>query len=192
MNRAKFGAESIFLTPFVYGIGKSAKLLASRGKDLAYSDSRFARWLDKYVRAPFSPRGGLTEELFDEENVKKALMASDQGRAKEIVDNITKEVDSFYPDAENIINKSGKAERTKFGIEHSFNKIKNYGDFKRLVPDRKYEELFPYIDEIRNGKKNILWPNSIKLFSISSYILPLPCFLSLTQSPTYFPPNVYM
>ena len=61
-----------------------------------------------------------------------------------------------------------KAERTKFGIEHSFNKIKNYGDFKRLVPDRKYEELFPYIDEIRNGKKNILWPNSIKLFSISS------------------------
>ena len=61
-----------------------------------------------------------------------------------------------------------KAERTKFGIEHSFNKIKNYSDFKRLVPDRKYEELFPYIDEIRNGKKNILWPNSIKLFSISS------------------------
>ena len=52
--------------------------------------------------------------MFDEENVKKALMASDQGRAKEIVDNITKEVDSFYPDAENIINKSGKAERTKF------------------------------------------------------------------------------
>ena len=61
-----------------------------------------------------------------------------------------------------------KAERTKFGIEHSFDKIKNYADFKRLVPDRKYEELFPYIDEIRNGKKNILWPNSIKLFSISS------------------------
>jgi len=61
-----------------------------------------------------------------------------------------------------------KAERTKFGIEHSFNKIKNYGDFKRLVPDRKYEELFPYIDEIRNGKENILWPNSIKLFTISS------------------------
>ena len=61
-----------------------------------------------------------------------------------------------------------KAERTKFGVEHSFNKIKNYSDFKRLVPDRKYEELFPYIDEIRNGKKNILWPNSIKLFSISS------------------------
>jgi len=61
-----------------------------------------------------------------------------------------------------------KAEKTKFGVEHSFNKIKNYSDFKRLVPDRKYEELFPYIDEIRNGKKNILWPNSIKLFSISS------------------------
>ena len=113
-NRLKFGAESIAFTPFVYGVGKSAKLLASRGKDLAYSDSRFARWLDKYVRAPFSPRGGLTEELFDEEKVKQALQASDQNRAKEIVDNITKEVDSFYPDAENLIGKAGKAEKTKF------------------------------------------------------------------------------
>ena len=38
----------------------------------------------------------------------------DQNGAKEIVDNITKEVDSFYPDAENIIGKAGKAEKTKF------------------------------------------------------------------------------
>ena len=28
-NRLKFGAESIAFTPFVYGVGKSAKLLAS-------------------------------------------------------------------------------------------------------------------------------------------------------------------
>jgi hypothetical protein len=83
VNRLKFGSESIAFTPFVYGVGKSAKLLASRGKDLAYSNSRFARWLDKYVRAPFSPRGGLTQELFDEEKIKEALKASDQGRAKE-------------------------------------------------------------------------------------------------------------
>ena len=37
MNRAKFGAESIFLTPFVYGTGVAAKALAKRGKELAYS-----------------------------------------------------------------------------------------------------------------------------------------------------------
>ena len=60
------------------------------------------------------------------------------------------------------------AKDTKFGIEHSFDKIKNYNDYKEVVPDRKYEELFPYINEIRKGKKNILWPNSIKLFAKSS------------------------
>ena len=85
------------------------------------------------------------------------------------INNLEKMIENPIITQDKILNKLIlKAERTKFGIEHSFNKIKNYGDFKRLVPDRKYEELFPYIDEIRNGKKNILWPNSIKLFSISS------------------------
>ena len=67
LNRLKFGSESLLVTPFVYGAGKSAKLLANRGKDLAYSNSQFARWLDKYVRAPFTPQGGMTKELFGEE-----------------------------------------------------------------------------------------------------------------------------
>ena len=29
---------------------------------------------------------------------------------------------------------------------------------KELVPSRKYEEIFPYIEETRKGKNNILWP----------------------------------
>ena len=64
VNRLKFGSESLFVTPVVYGIGKSAKLLAQRGKELAYSDNAVERFLDKYIRAPISPRVGLTEELF--------------------------------------------------------------------------------------------------------------------------------
>jgi len=95
LNRLKFGSESILITPFVYGAGKSAKLLASRGKDLAYSNSKFARWLDKYVRAPFTPQGGMTKELFGEETIKEALKSKDTIRAKEIVDNITREVDNI-------------------------------------------------------------------------------------------------
>ena len=73
LNRLKFGSESLLVTPFVYGAGKSAKLLANRGKDLAYSNSKFARFLDKYVRAPFSPRGNLTQELFDAETTKRSI-----------------------------------------------------------------------------------------------------------------------
>ena len=102
-NRLKFGSESLLITPVVYGVGKSAKLLAQRGKELAYSDSQFARFLDKYIRAPFSPRGGLTEELFGAEKTKQALIARDTNRAKEIVDNLTREIDAIYPEAEKFL-----------------------------------------------------------------------------------------
>ena len=43
LNRIKFGAESTLLTPFVYGVGASAKLLAKKGKELAYSSSQIER-----------------------------------------------------------------------------------------------------------------------------------------------------
>ena len=157
VNRLKFGSESIAFTPFVYGVGKSAKLLASRGKDLAYSNSRFARWLDKYVRAPFSPRGGLTQELFDEEKIKEALKASDQGRAKEIVDNITKEVDRLYPDAENIIGKAGKAERTKFFT--SLNEVLFGGNIRKPLNKNALDDLLKQFDDLNvsaDAKGNIV------------------------------------
>ena len=51
MNRAKFGAESIFLTPFVYGTGVAAKALAKRGKELAYNSGIFNQALDKFGAA---------------------------------------------------------------------------------------------------------------------------------------------
>ena len=41
MNRFKFASESIFITPFVFGVGKSAKALAKHGQELAYSNSRW-------------------------------------------------------------------------------------------------------------------------------------------------------
>jgi hypothetical protein len=113
-NRLKFGSESLLITPFVYGAGKSAKLLAQRGKELAYSDNQVARFLDKYVRAPFSPRGGLTEELFGAEKTKQALIARDSNRAKEIVDNLTREIDAIYPEAERLFGRANVAERDKF------------------------------------------------------------------------------
>ena len=113
-NRLKFGSESLFITPVVYGVGKSAKLLAQRGKELAYSDNAVERFLDKYIRAPFSPRGGLTEELFGAEKLKQALISRDTNRAKEIVDNLTREIDAIYPEAEKFFGKASTAERDKF------------------------------------------------------------------------------
>ena len=57
-----------------------------------------------------------------------------------------------------MLNLVGKAQNTLFGSEHSFEKIRTYADFVNFVPIRDYEGLKPYIEQIINGEKNILWP----------------------------------
>ena len=51
-----------------------------------------------------------------------------------------------------------RAKATKFGLDHGFERIKSYADFKQQVPVREYEELKPYIEEVLAGKSDILWP----------------------------------
>ncbi len=139
MNRIKFGSESLLITPFVYGAGKSAKLLANKGRDLAYSNSQFARWLDKYVRAPFSPRGGLTQELFESETLKEALRGRDINRAREIVDNITREVDGIFPETQIMFDKSVRTEKDKF--LKGLNEILFEGDIRAPIDSQKVDDL---------------------------------------------------
>lgn len=50
------------------------------------------------------------------------------------------------------------AKNTKFGFDHNFAEIKNYDDFKKNVPIRDYEDLSSYIENIKKGEANILWP----------------------------------
>ena len=61
-----------------------------------------------------------------------------------------------------------KSKGTCFGIEHKFKNIKSYSDFKNVIPIRSYEELFPYIDRVRFGEKNVLWPGKVKWLAKSS------------------------
>ena len=51
------------------------------------------------------------------------------------------------------------AKNTEFGKDHSFSEIKNYSDFKKQVPIRSYEDFLEYIEKIKIGEGNILWPN---------------------------------
>ena len=51
-----------------------------------------------------------------------------------------------------------KAENTSFGTEHSFSNIKTYDDFKKNIPIRDYEGFSDYIESIKSGEANILWP----------------------------------
>jgi len=51
-----------------------------------------------------------------------------------------------------------QASSTQFGEDHSFAKISNYTDWKNNVPVRDYEDLKGYVQEIIDGKKDVLWP----------------------------------
>ncbi len=52
--------------------------------------------------------------------------------------------------------KAGK--QTVFGKEHNLHEVANHQQFTQAVPIRDYEELKTYIEQIKEGKKNILWP----------------------------------
>lgn len=60
------------------------------------------------------------------------------------------------------------ARPTEFGLEHEFDEILNYDDFRSRVPIHTYEDFFPYIERLMRGEQNILWPTPIKWFSKSS------------------------
>ena len=110
MNRIKFGSESLLITPFVYGAGKSVKALAKRGKDDAYANSSITRWIDKYIGGSFRPQQMLPDEVFDEEVVKGGLKSRDRIRAKQLVYNITKEADGIIPRVSKIFNNPREAQ----------------------------------------------------------------------------------
>jgi hypothetical protein len=146
LNRIKFGSESLLVTPVIAGVGKGAKALAQRGKELAYSDNAFERWINKYIGAPFRPRGDLPEEVFAAEMTKQGLKARDTDAAKEIVNTITKEVDKVFPEMETIFNKSTKDEKNKF--LDLLNKTLFEGDISKPINPKSMDDIVKQMDEI--------------------------------------------
>ncbi|MBK92719.1 MAG: hypothetical protein CMP33_00015 [Rickettsiales bacterium] len=61
-----------------------------------------------------------------------------------------------------------KAKKTTFGIDHNFNEIKNHEDFIKRVPVRDYEQIKKYIDRIKNGELDVLWPGKPKYLAKTS------------------------
>ncbi len=60
------------------------------------------------------------------------------------------------------------AKNTDFGREHHFQDINSYEDFKRAVPIRDYESFKPYIEQIKEGKHNVLWKGQPIYFAKTS------------------------
>ena len=60
------------------------------------------------------------------------------------------------------------AEKTLFGREHQFEKIKSVEDYQNRVPVRDYEGLKPYIEKVKKGQRNILWTDTPEYFAKTS------------------------
>ena len=61
-----------------------------------------------------------------------------------------------------------KAAGTGWGITHGYQDIKSYREYAERVPLQTYEELIPFVERLRAGEKNLLWPGEIKWFAKSS------------------------
>ena len=61
-----------------------------------------------------------------------------------------------------------QAVNTVFGKNHCFKDIRTYEDFKQAIPIRDYEDLTPYINQILEGKENILWEGKPLYFAKTS------------------------
>lgn len=58
--------------------------------------------------------------------------------------------------------------KTTFGKDHGMGEIRSHDDFKKQVPIRDYEALKPYIEQVLEGKEDILWKGKPQYFAKTS------------------------
>jgi hypothetical protein len=60
------------------------------------------------------------------------------------------------------------AKDTEWGVKYDYKSISKPSQFSERVPVNDYDGFKPYIDRLRKGEQNILWPEEIKWFAKSS------------------------
>src|SRR5579862_4095192 len=78
--------------------------------------------------------------------------------ASYIYKNVVKDISTAINDQENILKALLKVgSKTVFGQEHNLQDVKTYEEYKSAVPLRDYEQFKNYIDQVKEGKHNVLW-----------------------------------
>ena len=60
------------------------------------------------------------------------------------------------------------ARDTEWGLKYDYRSINSFEEYRSRVPLSDYNSLKPYIDRLRQGENNILWPTDVKWFAKSS------------------------
>jgi hypothetical protein len=61
-----------------------------------------------------------------------------------------------------------KASSTEWGIKFSYSSISSIKDYQSRFPVQTYEDLVPFVERLRTGETDLLWPGEIKWFAKSS------------------------
>ena len=61
-----------------------------------------------------------------------------------------------------------KAQNTEWGKAHRYHTINNYEQYAASGPVNTYEELKGYIDRMRQGESDVLWPGRVRWYAKSS------------------------
>ncbi len=57
---------------------------------------------------------------------------------------------------------------TEWGREHGYGSVTTHEQFCRNVAVQTYEDMIPWVEKLRAGEKNVLWPGEVKWFAKSS------------------------
>ena len=61
-----------------------------------------------------------------------------------------------------------RSRETEWGKAHGYGSVTSHRQFCNNVPVQTYEELIPWVERLRAGEKNILWPGEVRWFAKSS------------------------
>lgn len=81
-----------------------------------------------------------------------------------------------------------KGAQTAIGKEYEFGKIRTYEEFTRRVPVGDYEQMRPYIERIKAGEKDVLWPGRPRYLAKTSGTTSGVKYIPLTKDsiPNHF------
>lgn len=98
-------------------------------------------------------------------NITKIISKTFNSRLKEIELYASRAGDLQHSVLQRLVN---EASQTEWGKKYDYQSIKDYDTFKKRLPIQTYEEVKPYIERLRKGEQNLLWPSEIRWFAKSS------------------------
>ena len=83
------------------------------------------------------------------------------------------QIDHFrkYPvetQQETIFKLLAKAASTEWGQKNKYSTITSIKEYQNRIPVQTYEDIIPYVERLRKGESDLLWPGEIKWFAKSS------------------------